>query len=56
MYGELNKPGLVDEDTIDLHGQYVGEAEEIVERKLQEARRKGRKGLTVYVSFIFYFF
>lgn len=52
IFEQLNRPGQIDEDTIDLHGQYVSEAEEIMERELKEARRRGRKGLTVYV---FYF-
>ena len=41
--------GRVDGDTIDLHGQFVEEAEEILERRIRYARGTGQTHLHVYV-------
>ena len=54
IYNELNRPGLVDEDTVDLHGQYVSEAEEILNKRLDQALSEGRRELIVYGAFLSY--
>lgn len=45
-----NKFDRVGEDTIDLHGQYIEEAEAILERRIHAAARQGRDHLYVIVG------
>lgn len=45
--------GRVDGDTIDLHGQFVEEAEEILERRIRYAQSTGQTHLHVYVHLQF---
>ncbi|KAI5863227.1 Smr domain protein [Durotheca rogersii] len=47
IFRENNAPGRVDEDTIDLHGQFVEEAEEILERRIRYAQEHGQTHLHV---------
>jgi DNA-nicking Smr family endonuclease len=47
IFRENNAPGRVDADTIDLHGQYVEEAERILEQRIRFAQANGQKGLHV---------
>ena len=49
IFRENNAVGRVDGDTIDLHGQFVEEAEEILERRIGYARGQGQTHLHVYV-------
>ncbi len=42
-----NAPGRLAEDTIDLHGQFVEEAERIVELRIRGARERGESHLHV---------
>lgn len=42
--------GKVDSDTIDLHGQFVEEAEEILEQRIRYARQTGQSHLHVIVG------
>ena len=51
IFRENNAVGRVDGDTIDLHGQFVEEAEEILERRIRYARGTGQTHLHVYVFF-----
>ncbi len=41
IFRENNAPGRVAEDTIDLHGQFVEEAERILEQRITAARQRG---------------
>ncbi len=47
IFRENNGPGRVDADAVDLHGQYVEEAEEILERRIATARAQGQRHLHV---------
>ncbi|KAL3479742.1 hypothetical protein BJX99DRAFT_60695 [Aspergillus californicus] len=50
IFRENNAPGRVDEDTIDLHGQFVEEAEDILEERIKYARSHGQNHLHVIVG------
>ncbi|KAL1994705.1 hypothetical protein VTN49DRAFT_2175 [Thermomyces lanuginosus] len=50
IFRENNAPGRVDPDTIDLHGQFVEEAEEILEQRIRAARQRGDTHLHVIVG------
>ncbi|KAL1871594.1 hypothetical protein VTK73DRAFT_1984 [Phialemonium thermophilum] len=50
IFRENNAPGRVAEDTIDLHGQYVDEAAEILEARIRDARARGQSHLHVIVG------
>ncbi|RDW89855.1 Smr domain-containing protein [Aspergillus mulundensis] len=50
IFRENNAPGRVDEDTIDLHGQFVEEAEDILEERIKYARSQGQSHLHVIVG------
>jgi len=47
IFRENNAVGKVDSDTIDLHGQYVEEAETIVEQRIRYAKSTGQTHLHV---------
>ena len=47
IFRENNAVGRVDGDTIDLHGQYVEEAERILEDRIRYARGTGQNELHV---------
>ena len=47
IFTENNAVGRVDGDTIDLHGQYVVEAERIIEDRIRYAQRHGQTHLHV---------
>ncbi|KAI5919942.1 Smr domain protein [Camillea tinctor] len=47
IFRENNAEGRVAEDTIDLHGQFVEEAEEILEQRIRQAQRQGQTHLHV---------
>lgn len=47
IFRENNAPGRVHEDEIDLHGQFVEEAEEIVEQRIRYAQSTGQTHLHV---------
>jgi DNA-nicking Smr family endonuclease len=47
IFRENNANGRVPEDTIDLHGQFVQEAEDILEERIKYARRHGQRHLHV---------
>jgi DNA-nicking Smr family endonuclease len=49
IFRENNAEGRVDTDTIDLHGQFVEEAEDILEERIKYARSHGQTHLHVYV-------
>ena len=49
IFRENNAVGRVDGDTIDLHGQFVEEAEEILEARIRYALQTGQTHLHVYV-------
>lgn len=49
IFRENNASGRVGADTIDLHGQYVEEAEEILEERIKYAKAHGQNHLHVYV-------
>jgi DNA-nicking Smr family endonuclease len=51
IFRENNASGRVPEDTIDLHGQFVEEAEDILEERIKYARQHGQTHLHVYVLF-----
>lgn len=51
IFRENNASGRVPEDTIDLHGQFVEEAEDILEERIKYARQHGQTHLHVYVPF-----
>ncbi|KAI9372586.1 hypothetical protein BJX61DRAFT_506488 [Aspergillus egyptiacus] len=48
IFRENNASGRVDADTIDLHGQFVEEAEDILEERIKYARSHGQTHLHVY--------
>ncbi|KAL4815561.1 hypothetical protein BDW67DRAFT_163727 [Aspergillus spinulosporus] len=50
IFRENNAPGRVDADTIDLHGQFVEEAEDILEERIKYARSQGQTHLHVIVG------
>ena len=52
IFRENNAVGRVDADTIDLHGQFVEEAEEILEARIRYARQTGQTHLHVYVGLV----
>ena len=47
IFRENNAVGRVDGDTIDLHGQFVEEAEEILEARIKYAKQHGQTHLHV---------
>ncbi len=47
IFRENNSVGRVDGDTIDLHGQFVEEAEDILEQRIGYARANGQTHLNV---------
>ncbi len=47
IFRENNTVGRVDGDTIDLHGLFVEEAEEILEARIANARARGQGHLHV---------
>ena len=47
IFRENNAPGRIAEDTIDLHGQFVEEAEQILEQRIRYAQQTGQKHLHV---------
>ena len=49
IFRENNANGRVEADTIDLHGQFVEEAEEILEERIRYAKAHGQNHLHVYV-------
>ncbi|KAL4786354.1 hypothetical protein BJX76DRAFT_125303 [Aspergillus varians] len=50
IFRENNAPGRVEADTIDLHGQFVEEAEDILEERIKYARNHGQTHLHVIVG------
>lgn len=50
IFRENNAPGRVAEDTIDLHGQFVEEAEDILEARIRDAQARGQTHLHVIVG------
>jgi DNA-nicking Smr family endonuclease len=42
IFRENNAPGHCADDTIDLHGQYVEEAERILEQRIRHAQQIGQ--------------
>ncbi|KAK8214768.1 hypothetical protein M8818_002350 [Zalaria obscura] len=50
IFRENNAVGRVDSDTIDLHGQFVEEAEEILEQRIRYAQSTGQTHLHVIVG------
>ncbi|KAI1374612.1 Smr domain protein [Hypoxylon crocopeplum] len=50
IFRENNAPGRVPDDTIDLHGQFVEEAEDILEQRIRYAQRTGQTHLHVIVG------
>lgn len=50
IFRENNVPGRVAEDTIDLHGQFVEEAEDMLEARIRDARARGQTHLHVIVG------
>ena len=49
IFRENNANGRVPADTIDLHGQFVEEAEEILEERIKYAKAHGQSHLHVCV-------
>lgn len=47
IFRENNAVGRVDRDTIDLHGQFVEEAEDILEQRIRYAQSQGQSHLHV---------
>lgn len=47
IFRENNAPGRVADDTIDLHGQFVEEAEDILEQRIKYAQQNGQSHLHV---------
>merc|ERR1711964_414026 len=50
IFRENNAPGRVPDDTIDLHGQFVEEAEDILEQRIRYAQQNGQTHLHVIVG------
>jgi len=50
IFRENNAPGRVADDTIDLHGQFVEEAEDILEARIRDAQARGQTHLHVIVG------
>ncbi|KAJ5493848.1 hypothetical protein N7463_009935 [Penicillium fimorum] len=50
IFRENNAEGRVEADTIDLHGQFVEEAEEILEERIKYAKSHGQNHLHVIVG------
>ncbi|KAG0154835.1 hypothetical protein PDIDSM_405 [Penicillium digitatum] len=50
IFRENNASGRVEADTIDLHGQFVEEAEEILEERIKYAKSHGQNHLHVIVG------
>ncbi|KAI0014174.1 Smr domain protein [Xylariaceae sp. FL0662B] len=50
IFRENNAVDRVPEDTIDLHGQFVEEAEDILEKRIRYAQRQGQSHLHVIVG------
>ncbi|KAF7712123.1 Uncharacterized protein PECH_000501 [Penicillium ucsense] len=50
IFRENNANGRVEADTIDLHGQFVEEAEEILEERIRYAKAHGQNHLHVIVG------
>lgn len=50
IFRENNAVGRVDGDTIDLHGQFVEEAERILEQRIRYAQQNGQSHLHVIVG------
>ncbi|KAK8181053.1 hypothetical protein BC567DRAFT_71085 [Phyllosticta citribraziliensis] len=50
IFRENNAPERVDGDTIDLHGQFVEEAEDIIEERIRYAQGRGQNHLHVIVG------
>ncbi|OGE56318.1 hypothetical protein PENARI_c003G09395 [Penicillium arizonense] len=50
IFRENNASGRVADDTIDLHGQFVEEAEEILEERIKYAKSHGQSHLHVIVG------
>ncbi|KAJ9240613.1 hypothetical protein DTO207G8_122 [Paecilomyces variotii] len=50
IFRENNAPGRVAPDTIDLHGQFVEEAEDILEERIKYAKAHGQNHLHVIVG------
>ncbi|EPS25216.1 hypothetical protein POX_c03618 [Penicillium oxalicum] len=50
IFRENNADGRVEADTIDLHGQFVEEAEEILEERIRYAKSHGQDHLHVIVG------
>jgi len=50
IFRENNAPGRVGADTIDLHGQFVEEAEDILEQRIRYAQSHGQTHLHVIVG------
>lgn len=50
IFRENNAPGRVASDTIDLHGQFVNEAEDILEERIRAAKARGETHLHVIVG------
>lgn len=47
IFRENNSNGRVADDTIDLHGQFVEEAEDILEQRIRYAQQQGQTHLHV---------
>ncbi|KAL8927200.1 MAG: hypothetical protein Q9172_001460 [Xanthocarpia lactea] len=50
IFRENNAPGRTEADTIDLHGQFVEEAEDILEQRIKYAQSHGETHLHVIVG------
>ena len=50
IFRENNSSGRVADDTIDLHGQFVEEAEQILEQRIRYAQQNGQTHLHVIVG------
>jgi hypothetical protein len=50
IFRENNATGRVADDTIDLHGQFVEEAEQILEQRIRYAQQNGQTHLHVIVG------